>query len=108
MILLLSLAASFTLLLLLIIYQEDVSPTLQNNPDQSVQNMLLSYVFTALMTVLVMVINMILAAVIKMLTVSEKHQTMTNYTFSLLIKNIIAQFLNTAIIFYIISLIRTD
>jgi hypothetical protein len=55
------------------------------------------------MTVLTTVINFLLAAVIEKLTDWERHKTKTDYIVSLMIKTIIAQFLNTAVIYYIIS-----
>lgn len=54
-------------------------------------------------TVFTLVINNLLSMVIKELTTFEKHQTGTDHNLSLVIKLLISQFFNTAMIYYIIS-----
>ncbi len=71
---------------------------------QSTKEIFFNYFYTIIMTTLTIAINFILSAVIERLTVLEKHKTTTDYIFSLMIKTVLAQFMNTAVIYYIISL----
>ena len=54
------------------------------------------------MATLIPVINIILAKAVEIFTDSEKHMTKTLHNFSLIIKNTIVQFINSAVIYFII------
>jgi hypothetical protein len=51
------------------------------------------------------VINYLLTVVTQKLTDWERHKTKTDYIVSLMAKSIMAQFANTAVIYYIISVV---
>lgn len=70
----------------------------------SKENVILNYLFTIVVTIITVAINFILAIVINILTHWEKHKTNTDFIVSLMIKTVIAQFINTAVIYYIISI----
>jgi hypothetical protein len=102
-IMVMSLVFSFALLFLLEYYQS--SNTSPESPDESISDVILSYVYTIGMTVLTTIINFILAAVCKKLTEWEKHKTKTDYIVSLMMKSVLSQFFNTAFIYYIIAVV---
>ena len=70
------------------------------------QNVALNYLFTIGMTTITTAINFLLADFIAKLTASENHKTKTDYIVSLMVKTVIAQFVNTAIIYYIVSVVE--
>jgi hypothetical protein len=104
----LSLGFSFVLLFGLQYYQFSLSTASTTTPTtQSSKELIFSYMFTICMTTLTTSINFILAAVCQKLTEAEQHNTKTDYIISLTIKSILSQFLNTALIYYIISVVAT-
>lgn len=60
------------------------------------------------MTLLTFLVNIGLSFAMDKLTESERHTSKTNHYASLIIKNAFAQFLNTAVIYYIISLLHPE
>ena len=60
------------------------------------------------MTLATVAINFGLEIAIQKLTEYERHMTKTDEILSLIVKTVIAQFLNTAIIYYVISLIADN
>lgn len=60
------------------------------------------------MTVATTAINYILSFVIQKVTEFEKQKTKTDQIISLITKTVAAQFLNTAVIYYIISIAATN
>lgn len=69
---------------------------------------LLSYAFTAAMAGLTVFINTVLTWTIKYQTKGEVHKTQTDHITSLIIKLVLAQFFNMAIIYYIVSIVYAD
>ena len=67
------------------------------------KNVALNYLFTIGMTTITTAINFLLAVFIAKLTTWENHKTKTDYIVSLMVKTVIAQFVNTAVIYYIVS-----
>lgn len=67
------------------------------------KNVALNYLFTISMTTITTAINFLLAVFIAKLTTMENHKTKTDYIVSLMVKTVIAQFVNTAVIYYIVS-----
>lgn len=61
---------------------------------------------TILATLFILVINFALSIMIHQLTKFEKHQTRTDESVSLVTKLVIYKFINTAIIYYVISIIK--
>lgn len=72
------------------------------DPQYQIINMLLSTV----MSCLTVAVDYLLAAIIEYQTESEKHKTKTDHITSLITKYSIAQFINTAFIYYIIFTIN--
>lgn len=73
-------------------------------PGQT-ENVALNYLFTIGMTTITTAINFLLADFIAKLTAWENHKTKTDYIVSLMVKTVIAQFANTAVIYYIVSVV---
>jgi hypothetical protein len=71
--------------------------------DISQENKILNYILTILGSVLTSVINNRIWQIIVALSGYEKHQTITNRIASQIIKAIIAQFINTVLILYLIQ-----
>lgn len=83
---------------------KDNAKRLMAVPGQN-QNVALSYLFTIGLTTITTAINFLLADFIAKLTAWEKHKTKTDYIVSLMVKTVIAQFVNTAVIYYIVSVV---
>lgn len=106
LIMFMTLIFSFSLIFGLQFYQSS-----KNNAKKLVgatqnSNVALNYLFTIAMTTITTAINFLLADFIAKLTAWEKHKTKTDYIVSLMIKTVIAQFANTAVIYYIISVVE--
>ena len=61
-----------------------------------------------LSTLLTIAVNYGLSTLIKNLTRQERHLSRTNYILSLIIKTVISQFINTAVLYYVMSRILND
>lgn len=71
------------------------------NYKQSFNDKLLTFLFHVLMAGLTYVINVLLGLGLESLTEMEKHQSQTGRISSLILKNSIAKFLNTTVIYFI-------
>ena len=67
-----------------------------------------NYTLTILATIFILAINYILYIIIIELTNYESHKTRTSHLLSLIIKLLVSQFANTALIYYIISRIMQE
>lgn len=74
-----------------------------NSQSTSTSDYILIRIVSALMSVIVVMINFILGRIIRMLSSHEKHETYTKYNVSVAIKLVIVMFINTGIIPLIVN-----
>lgn len=97
---------SFSLIFGLQFYQSSKNNAKKMPGAAEHDNVALNYLFTIAMTTITTAINFLLADFIAKLTNWENHKTKTDYIVSLMIKTVIAQFANTAVIYYIVSVVE--
>lgn len=82
--------------------------TLMTKPNAPLSEVILGYFLTVMIPIATILINYLLGYFITELTISEKYQTRTDFLVSLVIKNVISQFINTAIIYFLIMKLYPD
>ena len=66
----------------------------------------MSYAFNLTMIIVTNVVNWLLSEGLDVLTEMERHKSKTDRMSSLIIKNVIAKFLNTTVIYFILYLMN--
>ena len=74
-------------------------------PPQGIWQMITGTAVMLFMSLFVSAVNGFLESTISNITAYEKHETKTNYQLSFMLKLLISQFITTAIMYYVISLI---
>ena len=102
-ILVMALGFSFAILLAVNVVQLQRTQTVGGKEQTELKDLVVSYIFTIAMAIITNVVNFILSAVIYYLTDGERHKTKSDHTTSLIVKIVVSQFINTAIIYYILA-----
>ena len=94
-----------------------MSSTLSNQGDKVtnsfrdinyLKQQLINYLFVVLLPAITNFVNFAIKLAMDKLTDLERHKTKTHRVSSFIIKNLLARFINTAIIYYVLSLLHKE